>query len=364
MTRTSFLRRLPLVAAAALLAGACDEGSTESEQPFILDGGARVGLVVNSTGKSLTLFRVEDGETRQIPFGASASVTPTGFAVQGRRAAVPLGNAASVALVDLEQLAVTRFLVFPKGNATGSAFADDTTLLVANFQNAYVGRATVGQANDTIGQTTAVAPAPTAIVMAGGRAAVISSNLDVSQRFYPPLGDGVVTFLDPRTLQVQGVVRTGSTNPTDAAVGPDGLLYVVNTRDYTADGIVTIIDPRTMAVVANVGGFGAGPGSIHIDARGLAYVSGFFTGTLVFDTRTRTFMRGVDNPVCAKLPNGECRGAFDATTDVQGNVYQAFFGSASEGLAPRVFVYRPDTFTLADSIGGVNGPSAIEVRTF
>ena len=364
MTRNILLRRLPLVAAVALLGSACEEGSTDSGQPFILDGEARVGLVVNSTGKSLTLFRVEDGETRQIPFGASASVTPTGLSVQGRRAAVPLGNAASVALVDLEQLAVTRFFVFPQGNATGSAFADDTTLLAANFQNAYVGRVTLGQANDTIKQRTPVAPAPSAIRMAGGRAAVISSNLDVTQRFFPPLGNGVVTFLDPRTLQVQGVVETGATNPTDAAMGPDGLLYVVNTRDYAADGIVTIINPQTMTVVANVGGFGAGPGSIHIDARGLAYVSGFFTGTLVFDTRNRTFVRGVDNPVCAKLPSGQGRGAFDATTDVQGNVYQAFFGSAKDGLAPRIFVYRPDTFTLADSIGGVNGPSAIEVRSF
>jgi hypothetical protein len=281
--------------------------------------------------------------------------------VQGRRAAVPLGNAASVALLDLEKLTVARFFLFPKGNATGSAFADDTTLLAANTQDDYVGRVTTGQASDSILLRRTVAPAPTAIVMAAGRAAVVSSNLNDD---YASIGNGVVTFLDPRTLQVQGVVQTGGTNATDAALGPDGLLYVVNTGDYVADGSITIIDPRAMTVVSTVGGFGAGPGSIHVDQAGLAYVSSFFSGTLVWNTRTRTFVRGKDNPVCARLASGACRGAFDAATDVQGNVYQAFFGSASAGLAPQVFVFRAGTFALTDSIGGVNGPSALEVRTF
>jgi len=281
--------------------------------------------------------------------------------VQGRRAAVPLGNAASVALIDLEGLRITRFFVFPKGNATGSAFADDTTLLAANFIDDYVGRATLNQASDSIRQTVNVAPGPIAIVMAAGRAAVVSSNLNEN---YVSIGNGVVTFLDPRTLQVQGVVQTGGTNSTDAAVGPDGLLYVVNTGDFVADGSVTIIDPRTMRVEATVGGFGPGPGSIHVDAQGLAYVSSFSTGTVVWNTRTRTFVRGPGNPLCARLPGGACRGAADATTDVQGNVYQAFFGSAAQNQAPQVFVYRPGDFALTDSISSVNGPIAVEVRSF
>lgn len=354
-------RNILLVTAAVLLA-ACNGDSTESERPFILDGDGEVGLVVNSTGKSLTLFRTDDpAETRQIPFGASSSVTPTGLAVRGRYAAVPLGNAASVALVDLEELRVTRFFLFPGGNATGAAFADDTTLLAANFQADYVGRATVGQAGDSIRQRVSVAPAPTDIVMAAGRAAVISSNLDEN---FQTIGNGVVTFLDPRTLQLQGTVRTGGTNPTDAAAGPDGRLYVVNTGDYVSDGSVTVIDAQSMQAVRTVPGFGPGPGSIHVDAAGLAYVSGFFTGTVVWNTRTGEFVRGPANPLCAPLPGGRCRGAFAATTDVQGNVYQAFFGSAREGLAPNIFVYRAGTFALTDSIGGVNGPTAIEVRSF
>lgn len=361
MNHRFFLRRLPLVAAAALIA-ACDRDSTGSDEPFILDGDEPVALVVNSLGSSLTLARRGDtAQVRQIAFGASSSVTATGLSVQGRRAAVPLGNAASVALVDLEGLRVTRFFLFPKGNATGSAFADDTTLLAANFIDDYVGRVTLGQASDSFTQTVNVTPGPLAIVMAAGRAAVVSSNLDEN---YQSIGNGVVTFLDPRTLQVQGVVQSGGTNSNDAAVGPDGLLYVVNPGNFVSDGTVTIINPQTMRAEATVGGFGPGPGSIHIDPQGLAYVSSFSTGTVVWNTRTRTFVRGPDNPLCAPLPGGACRGAADATTDVQGNVYQAFFGSAAQNLAPQVFVYRSGDFALTDSISSVNGPTGIEVRSF
>jgi DNA-binding beta-propeller fold protein YncE len=78
----------------------------------------------------------------------------------------------------------------------------------------------------------------------------------------------VVTFLDPRTLQVQGTVSTGGTNSSDAAVGPDGMLYVVNTADYVQDGSVTIINPQSMQVVATVGGFARGRGASPSTARG------------------------------------------------------------------------------------------------
>jgi len=360
MNRTNLLRRLALAASTALLASACERDGTGSDGDF-LDRG-EVAVVVNSTGKALTLFRLDrPSETRQIPFGASASVTPTGLSVRGRRAAVPLGNAASIALVELDELRIRRFFVFPGGNATGSAFADDTTILAANLRESYVGRFTVGQASDTVKLTRAVAPAPTAIVIAGGRAAVVSGNLDAK---FAPLGNGVVTFLDPRTLQVQGTVSTGGTNSSDAAVGPDGMLYVVNTADYVQDGSVTIINPQSMQVVATVGGFGAGPGSISIDGAGRAFVSSFSTGTLVWNTRTREFERGKDRPLCAPLPGGGCRGAFDAVADVQGNVYQAFFGSARQGLAPYVFVYRGANLALSDSVAAGSGPSAIEIRSF
>ena len=351
----------------ALALAACDGDDPLDPQLGFISGtrdNAQIGLVVNSTDKALTLFQLGNpAEKRQIPFGASTVVTPVGLSVRGTQALVPLGNAASVALIDLPTQRITRFFQFPQGNATGSAFVSDTVALVSNLIDDYVGRLTLGQAGGTIAQTVDVAPAPGTIVMAGNRALVVSGNLDES---FKPLGNGVVTALDPQTLQVLGTVETGGRNPQGAALGPDGLLYVVNSEPFGSGvpGSVTIIDPATLQVRATVPGFGNFPGGITIDRNGIAYISGFLFGTLVWDTKTRTFLRGPDNPVCAKLADGSCRGAFDNAVDANGTLYQTFFGSRSKNLNPYVFVYAPGTFALTDSIAAGAGPTAIEIQRF
>jgi hypothetical protein len=360
--RQAILRSIVLVVALA----ACGSDTTAPVAPGFLGGTAtnhEIGLIANSTGKSLTMFQLGSPTTQQqIALGTSSTVTPTGLSVRGRRAVVPLGNAASAALINLETAAIQRFYTFTGGNATGSTFADDTTIILANTGRNLVGRVTVGQTGDAVTTTVAVAAQPTAITMAAARVIVTSANLDAN---FAPIGPGVVTAIDPKTMQVLGTAQMGGTNSTDAAVGPDGLLYVLNTGDYVAQGSMTIVNPATMQVQATIANIGVGPGAISIDAGGLAYISSFGGATLVWDTKTRTFVRGQDNPVCAKLAaTGKCRGAFAATTSSGGNVYQAFFGSSSQGLPPYVFVYKAGTFALTDSIAVGPGPAAIAIRTF
>jgi hypothetical protein len=349
----------------AIVVGACGGDATSPVAPGFLGGtntNHEIGLVVNSTGRAVTLFQLgAPGSQRQIALGTSSTVTPTGLSVRARRAAVPLGNTASVALLDLEQATVQRYFTFPNGNATGSVFVDDTTILAANTTTGVVGRMTVGQPSDAITTTVTVAPQPTAIAFAGGRALVTSSNLDAN---FVPIGNGIVTAIDPKTMQVIGTATTGDINSTDAAVGPDGLLYVLNTGDYVGNGSLTIVNPATMQVVTTVPGMGVGPGAISIDANGFAYISSFLSGTLVWNTRTRSFVRGLDNPVCAKLSTGACRGAFAASANAGGDLYQAFFGDATHGLAPYIFVFKANTFALSDSVGVGVGPTAILIRTF
>jgi hypothetical protein len=366
-TRSTFLwinRQLIVAAVVAATAGCSSDAVSPYASGFL--GGTssnhEIGVVVNSTGKSITLFQLGSPTTQQqIALGTSSTVTPTGLAVRGRRAVVPLGNTASVALINLETATILRFFTFPNGNATGAAFADDTTIIAANTIRNVVGRFTTGQTADAISNTVAVAPQPTAVVMAGSRAMIVSSNLDEN---FAPIGNGIITAVDPKTMQVLGTATTGGTNATDAALGPDGLLYVINTGDYVAQGSLTIVNPATMQVQATIPNIGVGPGAISIDANGLAYISSFLTGTLVWDTKTRAFVRGLDNPVCAKLANGSCRGAFAATTSANGNLYQAFFGSSAQGLAPYLFVFKVGTFALTDSINAGVGPAAIAIRTF
>lgn len=354
-----------LIGLAIITALGCATDAVSPFAPGFLGGTApdhEIGVVVNSLGKTLTLFQVGSPTTQeQIPLGTSSTVTPTGFSLRARRAAVPLGNAASVALINLQTATIQRYFTFASGNATGSAFSDDTTILAANTTLGIVGRATVGQSGDAIVATVVVAPQPTAIAMIGGRVLVTSANLDEN---FSPIGNGIVTAIDPKTMRVLGTVQSGGTNSTDAAAGPDGLLYVLNTGDYVGEGSMTIVNPAAMQVVATVEHMGVGPGAISIDAAGLAYISGFFSGTLVWNTNTRAFVRGADNPVCAKLPNGSCRGAFAAATSGSGNLYQLFFGSPSQGLAPYAFVFQANTFALTDSIAVGSGPAAIAIRRF
>jgi hypothetical protein len=347
--------------------GACSDNQIDPNREF-LDGTAdnpQIGLVVNSTGKALTLFQLGDpSNVHSVPLGASSAITPTGLTLNGTHAAVPLGNAASIALVELRTEEIERIFTFPSGNATGVSFADATTLLATNTTDNYLGKATLNQASSDITETVAVAPAPTAVVMAGGRAFVVSGNLDEN---FTPIGNGIVTAVDPATLDVLGTIEAGGTNTSAGAVAPNGMLYVVNTEDFVADASVTIIDPATLQAVKTVPGFGPGAGSIHIDDAGLAYLSSFGGGTVVWNTATEAFVRGPDNPVCARLtlaPDTPCRGAFDATRASDGSVYQTFFGSASESLAPYVFVYTPGTYQLADSVAVGVGPAAIEIATF
>lgn len=322
----------------------------------------QIGVVVNTLDNSLRLFQLGDPtESRDIALGASSAVTATGISVRGRYGAVPLGNAASVALIDLTTQRVESYFLFPSGNATGSTFVDDDVVLVANQTTDEVGRFSVTQTSSDITATVPVAPFPTDIIAVSDSVAlIVSGNLDN----FVPAGDGMITAIDPRTMVVRDTVGTGGENPQFGALGPDGLLYVVNTGDYVSPSTLAVIDPGTMTRVKVVGGFPAGSGDIHVDAQGLVYVSAFFAGTVVWDPNAESFVRDESNPVCAPLAGGGCRGAFSVRTAADGSLYQVFFGSAPDGLAPQVFRYAVGTFALTDSVDTGQGPVGIEIATF
>ncbi len=323
----------------------------------------RMGLMVNSLSNAVRLFQLGDPEeSRDIALGASSSVTATGLAVRGERAAVPLGNAASVAVIELRSRQIQDFFLFPSGNATGSDFADDQTVVVANQETDEVGMFTLGQASQNITETASVAPFPTDVItVSPSRVLVISANLDDN---YLPAGEGVVTAIDPGTMTVTGTVETGGQNPQFGDLGPDGFLYVTNTGNYMDPSTVAVIDPETLTRVDLVDGFPAGSGHVHVDDEGLVYVSGYFFGTVVWDSGTGSFLRGPGDPVCAPLAGGGCRGASSVYTTADGNLYQTFFGSPGQGLAPWVFRYSPGTFELADSIPSGLGPTEVEIHSF
>jgi len=341
----------------ALVATACGSATATAPHGFLH---GQVGIIVNSTGRALTMFQLASPTTTQtLSLGSSNAVTPVDASVRGTLALVPLGDAASAALVDLTQPKVTRFFLYPSGFATGSAFVDDTTILIDTTGNGTIGRVTVHQASDSISDTVVVPPMPSAIVVSGSRAYVISANEDAN---FTPLGDGLLTVVDLGTMHVLGGLTLGGTNSTAGAIAPNGKIYVLNTGDFVNPGSMSVVDPASLTVLQTIPLF-VGPGAISIDAHGLAYISSFGSGTIVYNTQTGSFVRGPNNPLCAPLPNnGGCRGAFDAEADVHGNVYQTFFGSTN--LPGQVFVYAASTYALTDSIPGGVGPTALRIASF
>lgn len=335
-----------------------------SALPFIegTPTSAEIGIVVNSTTNGVRLFQVGDPtDFREIALGASSAVTATGVSVRDESAVVPLGNAASVALIDLRTQQIDDFYLFDSGNATGSAFVDGSTVVVANQTTDVAGRFTIGQAGNSIDTTVPVSPFPNDVVAVhDSLVLVISANLDDS---FAPIGEGVVTAIDPRTMTVIDTVHTGGTNSQFGALGPDGLLYVPNTGDFVSPSTLAVIDPATMTRVALVSGFAAGSGAVHVDDAGLVYVSAFFTGTLVWDSESETFVRDAADPLCAPVAGGGCRGAFSAWAGEDGSVYQAFFGSPSEDLDPWIFRYD-SSLALVDSIASGAGPVEVEIHSF
>ena len=76
----------------------------------------QIGIVVNSSANALRLFQLgEPGENRDIALGASSAVTPTGISIRGETGVVPLGNAASVAVIDLRTRQIGGFFLFESG---------------------------------------------------------------------------------------------------------------------------------------------------------------------------------------------------------------------------------------------------------
>ena len=323
----------------------------------------QIGIVVSSSANAVRLFQLGDpDEHRDIALGASSTVTPTGISIRGETGVVPLGNAASVAVIDMRSQQIDGFFLFESGNATGSAFVGPSTVLAANQKTDQVGRFMLGQAGGSIGDLVPVTEFPTSIVpFSDALAFVISANLDDN---FAPNGDGVVTALDPRTMTVTAEIETGGANPQFGAIGPDGMLYVMNTGDYVTPSTLAIIDPSSLERVEVVGGFPSGSGHVHVSEGGMLFASAFFTGTVAWNTATKSFVRDASDPICAPLDGGGCRGAFGAHTAADGSLYQTFFGSARQGLPPRIFHYTPETFVLTDSIDSDSGPVGLEIRSF
>jgi len=285
------IRILALTAGAALVAG-CAEPNPQLPPP------EEVLVVANSTTPSLSVVLIS-------PTGPQGIVPLSGTIVSSIAsfgpillASLPAEDAADVVALDGLQVRLTVGLPTGSG-ATGTAVLNDTVAYVANPN-----LNTITRIDLVTGDTASLAVGTYPQGLIGARGSLFVINGNVMPCGQPgglcDVGPSWLTVVDPETNDlangIDSIPMLGPGNARYAALGTDGLLYVMN-RGIDTESRLFIIDPVERREVANFGGFGTNTGQIASDRGERILVSSTTDGVMEFNTRTRTVDRGVGNGV-------------------------------------------------------------------
>ena len=305
-------RALGLGLTLALLLGfgpaGCDEDTTlgVGESPPV-----EVAVVLNSVDLSLTIFPVDSpAVSRTIGLGPAGS--PVTLAVRGGLAAVPMGLVPALAVADLQSGDVRTVALPDSSGGTGVAFVNDSIVYVANPNRNSV--SVVNVRRGALGPEIPVGVYPQFIIADRGRVFVLDGEL-VN---FAPARNGRVTVIDPATRTVTDSLTLGGRNPQKGKIGPDGLLYVIDSGDFgMGNGSLSVVNPFQGVEVRNDDGFGEFPGDLAFDAGGLVYVTSFSYGVAVWDPGRLRFVHPPDDPlVIGGFPSASGAGA-----DSDGRLY-------------------------------------------
>ena len=292
----------------ALQLAACGDSSGPT-----IGAGREVGVIVSSVDRVLTIFAVDSPQvTTQV--GLAPDGSPVTVAVRRNIAIVPLGTLNAAAVVDLTERRVTATVALPANSgATGAAFINDSIALVANPARNSV--TPVNVRRGTAGSEIAVGVYPQAILSTGDTAFVLNAELGPD---FNPRRSGRLSVITGATPAVVATIDLTGTNPGAAAIGADGLLYVVNAGSFgQANGSLSVIDRRTLREARHETGFGEFPGAIAATPDGRLYIGAFAYGIAVWNTSTRTFMQ---SPANAFKPGG-IASTSGLAVDAQGRLY-------------------------------------------
>ena len=287
-----------LVVGAALAAG-CAEPNPFPPPPD------EVLLVANTTAATLSAVPVS-------ATGPGTTIQLTGSSVNGLDALGPIVIASlpgddAADLLNLIVMSVVMTMDLPAGSgATGVAVVNDTVGYVANPN-----LNSITQIDLVTGDTASlmVGVYPQGLISTRGSLFVLNGN--VTPCGQPgglcSLGSSWLTVVDPLTNTLasgtDSIPLVGPGNARYAAIGSDGLLYVMN-RGTTTDSRLSIVDPVGRQEIASFGGFGRGPGQLAGDRGERILISSPSEGVMVFNTRTRSVDRGAGNGVAIPENSG------------------------------------------------------------
>jgi hypothetical protein len=287
--RELLIQGIALAVALALGSVACDDDNPTGP---VVPAGVETALVVNSIDLSVTVFPVDSIDARRT-IGLAQAGSPVSLAARGSHAVAPMGFLSSAVVVDLASGDVTSVALPDNSGATGVDFINDSIAYVANPNLNTVSPINVFAA--TTGAQIDVGGFPQGVIASSDRVFVLNAELDETFR---PAKVGGVSVIDPSTNAVVSTIILSGFNPSAAAFGPDGQLYVVNSGTFgQGDGSLSVIDPTTLEEAEHHPGFGEFPGDIAFDASGIAYVSSFSYGIAIWDAAADTFIRSPSDPL-------------------------------------------------------------------
>lgn len=303
--------RLLLIIGAFLIA-ACDDDPMGPAGPT----GVETAVVLNSVEISISVFPVDSPASSVTTGVGPDGSTPVTLAAHGELVAVPLGLFPALAIIDLSTRQTSTVALPDNSGATGVAFANDSIVYVGNPNLNTV--SVVNVRSGELGAEIPVGVFPASIAASSDHIFVLNSELEN----FVPARPGRVSVVDPASESVVSTIQLSGLNPADAAFGPDGRLYILNSGNFGGgNGSLSVVDPSTLTEAEHHEGFGDFPSDIAFGSDGLAYIGSFSFGVVIWDPTTDSFVRGPDDPL-----------------NVEGHISSSGVGFDSEGrlywLAP------------------------------
>jgi DNA-binding beta-propeller fold protein YncE len=204
-----------------------------------------------------------------------------------------LGLLSAAAVIDLTTDNVISVPLPDNSGATGVAFWNDSIAYVGNPNLNTVSRINVF--SGVAGPEIDVGVYPQAIIASTFWVFVLNGELDAN---FQPARTGSITVIDPQADTVRTTISLSGSNPSAAALGPNGWIYVINSGTFgQGNGSLSVIEPILLTEVEHEPGFGEFPGDIAVDDGGFVYVSSFFYGIAVWNPAEGGFRHSPFEPL-------------------------------------------------------------------
>ncbi|MCP4583525.1 MAG: T9SS type A sorting domain-containing protein [candidate division Zixibacteria bacterium] len=250
-------------------------------------------FVINGSAETLSRINLETGQVQNhiVTLGA----VPNQVICHSEMLYVVNSTSASLMVIDPSDYSIDMEILLPLNSnpwnvAVSGGFAYVTGLATSSV---YAVDLTAGSVIDTY----EVGLSPEGIVSQGDRLYVTNTGFNPIDFSY---GQGSVSILETSSGTELARVNV-SKNPQAVEVGPDGLINVICTGNYSSVfGMIYFIDPWEMMAVDSLatGGF---PVKFAINSAGIGFISagGWVNDGHVYsyDTLDRVLLRGDDNPI-------------------------------------------------------------------